>query len=99
MRFCDILQAQNSTIRDWLTDSTGAPQITHKLPPIPLVKMLISCGQIHVANPQRGLRCVEVSMQIGVFAYNELPTYAVAIACWFRARQRMTRPFFLALSL
>ncbi len=25
--------------------------------------------------------------------------YAVAIACWFRARQRMTRPFFLALFL
>ncbi len=38
-------------------------------------------------------------MQIGVFAYNGLPTYAVAIACWFRARQRMTRPFFLVLSL
>jgi hypothetical protein len=37
-------------------------------------------------------------MQIGVFAYNEFPTYAVAIACWFWARQQMTRPFFLALS-
>jgi hypothetical protein len=44
MRFCDISQAQNSTIRDWLTDSTGAPQITHKLPQNPFVKMLISCG-------------------------------------------------------
>jgi hypothetical protein len=44
MRFCDISQAQNSTIRDWLTDSTGAPQITHKLSQNPFVKMLISCG-------------------------------------------------------
>jgi hypothetical protein len=44
MRFCDISQAENSTIWDWLTDSTGAPQITHKLSQTYSVKMLISCG-------------------------------------------------------
>jgi hypothetical protein len=27
------------------------------------------------------------------FAYNEVPTIAVAIDCWFRARQQLTRPF------
>ena len=36
-----------------------------------------------------------VTWQIGVFAYNEVPTIAVAIACWFRARQHLTRPFFM----
>ncbi len=98
MRFCDISQAPNSTIRDWLIDSTGDPQIAHKLFSSPFVKMLISCGQIHVASPQRGLDRVEIAVQFGVFAYNEFPTYAVAIACWFWARQQMTRPFFLVLS-
>lgn len=42
--FCDISQAQNSTIWDWQTDSTGDPQIAHKLSQTPFVKMLISCG-------------------------------------------------------
>jgi hypothetical protein len=31
-----------------------------------------------------------------LFAYNEVPTFAVANDCWFRARQNSTRPFFLA---
>jgi hypothetical protein len=26
-------------------------------------------------------------------AYNEFPTIAVAIDCWFRARHHLTRPF------
>ena len=39
MRFCDISQAQNSTIRDCLIDSTGDPQIAHKLFQILFVKM------------------------------------------------------------
>jgi hypothetical protein len=29
----------------------------------------------------------------GLFAYNETPTIAVAIDCWFWARQQLTRPF------
>ena len=29
----------------------------------------------------------------GLFAYNETPTIAVAIDCWFRARHQLTRPF------
>jgi len=29
----------------------------------------------------------------GLFAYNETPTIAVAIDCWLRARQHLTRPF------
>ncbi|ABE45543.1 hypothetical protein Bpro_3639 [Polaromonas sp. JS666] len=28
-----------------------------------------------------------------LFAYNEVPTIAVAIDCWFRARHYSTRPF------
>jgi hypothetical protein len=35
-------------------------------------------------------------MHFGVFAYNETPTNAVAIACWFWARHHMTRPFLCA---
>jgi urea transporter len=34
-------------------------------------------------------------VRAGLFAYNEAPTTAVAIACWFRARRISTRPFFL----
>jgi hypothetical protein len=32
----------------------------------------------------------------GLFAYNEAPTIAVAIDCWFRARRYSTRPFFFS---
>jgi hypothetical protein len=48
---------------------------------------------------QRVLFWPLLGWRFGFFAYNELPTIAVAIACWFWARQQMTRPFFLALSL
>ena len=34
-------------------------------------------------------------MQPGLFAYNEIPTIAVAIDCWLRARHELTRPFFM----
>ena len=30
-----------------------------------------------------------------LFAYNEAPTIAVAIDCWFGARRQQTRPFLL----
>jgi hypothetical protein len=32
-------------------------------------------------------------VRVGLFAYNEGPTIAVAKDCWFRARQHLTRPF------
>jgi hypothetical protein len=32
-------------------------------------------------------------VDLGNFAYNEVPTIAVAIDCWFRARHKLTRPF------
>jgi hypothetical protein len=35
------------------------------------------------------------AVRVGLFAYNEVPTIAVAIDCWFRARPHSTRPFFL----
>jgi hypothetical protein len=31
---------------------------------------------------------------LGDFAYNEIPTYAVAIACWFVGRVNVDAPFF-----
>ena len=33
------------------------------------------------------------AVRAGLFAYNEVPTIAVAIDCWFRARHFETRPF------
>jgi hypothetical protein len=33
-----------------------------------------------------------------LFAYNEVPTIAVAIDCWFRARPYSTRPFLCAVA-
>jgi hypothetical protein len=34
-----------------------------------------------------------------LFAYNEVPTIAVAKDCWFRARRLFDAPFFLVMSL
>ena len=51
-----------------------------------------------VASLQRqGLGLVQ-AVRPRLFAYNEAPTIAVAIDCWFRARRQETRPFFLRLS-
>jgi hypothetical protein len=61
--------------------------------------MLISCGQDAVAVPQRVPFKPMVGWCFGFFAYNELPTIAVAISCWFWARQHLTRPFFMPSSL
>jgi hypothetical protein len=33
------------------------------------------------------------AISFGLSAYNEVPTIAVAIDCWFRARHHLTRPF------
>jgi hypothetical protein len=35
-------------------------------------------------------------VQTPLFPYNEVPTFAVAKDCWFRARRNTTRPFFLS---
>jgi urea transporter len=48
-----------------------------------------------VAALQLALGPVAGPVRTGLFAYNEVPTTAVAIACWFRARRISTRPFFL----
>jgi hypothetical protein len=48
---------------------------------------------------QRVLFWPLLGWRFGFFAYNELPTIAVAIACWFWARQHLTRPFFMSSSL
>jgi hypothetical protein len=37
-----------------------------------------------------------LAVRPGLFAYNEAPTIAVAIDCWFRARHQSTRPFFFS---
>jgi len=51
--------------------------------------------KIHVAKLQRPAKRVFGAVLEGQFAYNEAPTIAVAIDCWFRARHYQTRPFFL----
>jgi hypothetical protein len=61
--------------------------------------LLISCGYILVAGLQRLVLAFAKAVPFGLFAYNEVPTIAVAIACWFWARQHLTRPFFMARSL
>jgi hypothetical protein len=47
-----------------------------------------------VAKQQRPAERVFGAVRVGQFAYNEDPTIAVAIDCWFRARRHQTRPFF-----
>jgi hypothetical protein len=51
--------------------------------------------KITVAELQRRQDAVFRALFSGLFAYNEVPTFAVANDCWFRARQYSTRPFFL----
>jgi hypothetical protein len=51
--------------------------------------------KILVAAPQRLQLAAVWTVRLGLFAYNELPTFAVAKDSWFRARQNLTRPFFL----
>jgi hypothetical protein len=55
--------------------------------------------KIHVAKLQRPAKRVFGAVLEGQFAYNEAPTIAVAIDCWFRARHYQTRPFFFYGSL
>src|SRR3569832_852969 len=72
--------------------STDRPQVVPTLIPsmclYPVDKML-------VAALQREGRGEFADGRPGLFAYNEAPTIAVAIDCWFRARRHSTRPFFL----
>jgi hypothetical protein len=49
---------------------------------------------VHVAGLQRPGLAMALAVRPGLFAYNEAPTIAVAIDCWFRARHYSTRPFF-----
>ena len=51
-------------------------------------------NNILVAGPQRRDSAIASTVRAGLFAYNEAPTIAVAIDCWFRARHFSTRPFF-----
>ena len=48
-----------------------------------------------VAALQRPGFAIFRTVRSGLFAYNEVPTIAVATDCWFRARLPSTRPFFL----
>jgi hypothetical protein len=50
--------------------------------------------KIFVAMLQRLVIEVFGAVPFSRFAYNEVPTFAVANDCWFRARQNSTRPFF-----
>jgi hypothetical protein len=51
-------------------------------------------------NPVAALQRLSASVagagHMGLFAYNERPTFAVANDCWFRARRNTTRPFFFS---
>jgi len=51
-----------------------------------------------VADLQRRKNAISGALQAQLFAYNEVPTFAVANDCWFRARRYTTRPFFLFIS-
>jgi|GEM_PF-2065539 hypothetical protein len=58
---------------------------------------MYNCAQtvnnIRVAVRQRSVKGILGDVDLGNFAYNEVPTIAVAIDCWFRARHKLTRPF------
>jgi len=42
--------------------------------------------KMRVVVPQRRIQATLGTVRNGLFAYNEVPTFAVAIDCWFRAR-------------
>jgi hypothetical protein len=54
--------------------------------------------KITVADLQRREIAIFGALQVQLFAYNEVPTFAVANDCWFRARRFTTRPFFFPIS-
>jgi len=53
--------------------------------------------KISVAALQLLNNAIFGALQKQLFAYNEVPTFAVANDCWFRARRLTTRPFFFSL--
>jgi hypothetical protein len=59
----------------------------------PVNFLWIYCEYFACCSPATRRRGQLGGLHSGLFAYNETPTIAVAIDCWFRARQQLTRPF------
>jgi hypothetical protein len=51
-------------------------------------------NKLGVVELQRRELAIFLTAREELFAYNEVPTFAVANDCWFRARRQPTRPFF-----
>jgi hypothetical protein len=78
-----------------VTSPTGDPQVSHMLFNGWQGILWISCEYFFVAMSQLSLNQLFPAVRFGLFAYNGLPTFAVANDCWFRARRFTMRPFFL----
>jgi hypothetical protein len=78
-----------------LKSPTGDPQVSHMLSHGAFIFLWISCAYFFVAMSQLPLNRLFWAVRFGLFAYNGLPTFAVANDCWFRARRHTMRPFFL----